>query len=337
MNEKERLVKALHGEETDRVPVICPGGMMNSAIKGVIDSCGIHFPEAHSDAQMMADLAYQVYLEGCFENCGVPFCMTVESEAMGAKVNMGNDFYEPHVCEYAIDTVDDWQKLSDMDLNAGRSKVVLDAIKLLKAKTDSVPIVGNVVGPISTASSIMEPVIFYKQLHKKPEAAHAYMEFVTQNIIKFALAQIEAGADVIAIADPSGTGEILGPKLFEAYTVKYLNMLVDAIHTKCPNVIVHICGRMANVYPQVRQVHAEAISFDSLVDIRNAGENLPGRNLMGNVSTYALEYGTEDKVSAITKKCINDGVCIVSPACGLGMTSPLANIQAMLKTAKGEL
>lgn len=337
MNEKERLLSAMHGEQTDRVPVICPGGMMNSAIKGIIDSIDVHFPEAHSDAQKMADLAYQVYLEGCFENCGVPFCMTVESEAMGAKCNMGNDFYEPHVSDYAIDTVDDWQKLTDMDLNSGRSKVVLDAIKILKAKTDSVPVVGNVVGPVSVASSIMEPVIFYKELHKKPEVAHAYMEFVTQNIIKFALAQVEAGADVIAIADPSGTGEILGPKLFETFTVKYLNELVDAIHTKCPNVIVHICGRLHNVFPQIRQIHAEALSFDALVDMHNAGENLPGRQLMGNVSTIALELSNPDKITSITKKCINDGVVIVSPACGLGMTSPLENIRTMLKTAKGEL
>ena len=64
MNEKERLLSALHGQQTDRCPVICPGGMMNSAIKGIIDIADKHFPEAHSDAQMMADLAYQVYLEG---------------------------------------------------------------------------------------------------------------------------------------------------------------------------------------------------------------------------------------------------------------------------------
>lgn len=41
------------------------------------------------------------------------------------------------------------------------------------------------------------------------------MELVADEIIRFARAQIDAGADIIAISDPSGTGEILGPKLFE--------------------------------------------------------------------------------------------------------------------------
>ena len=66
---------------------------------------------------------------------------------------------------------------------------------------------------MSTASSVMEPVNFYKELRKKNQEAHAYMEFITDQLIAFGRAQIEAGADVIAISDPSGTGEILGPNL----------------------------------------------------------------------------------------------------------------------------
>ena len=70
--------------------------------------------------------------------------------------------------------------------------------------------------------------------------------------------------------------------------------------------------------------------------MKNAGENLPGRQLMGNVSTIALERSTPDKIDSITKKCINDGVVIISPACGLGMASPMENVRAMLKAVKGE-
>ena len=73
----------------------------------------------------------------------------------------------------------------------------------------------------------MEPVIFYKELRKKNKEAHAYMEFVTDQLIAFGKAQIEAGADVIAISDPSGTGEILGPKYFKEFAVTYLNKLLE--------------------------------------------------------------------------------------------------------------
>lgn len=58
------------------------------------------------------------------------------------------------------------------------------------------------------------------------------MELVADEIIRFARAQIDAGADIIAISDPSGTGEILGPKLFEEYAVHYINRIIDHLQAE---------------------------------------------------------------------------------------------------------
>ena len=88
LTEKERLEKVFHHEEVDRPPCICPGGMMNMITSELMDTCGVTWPEAHTDAEMMAKLALANYENGCFENVGVPFCMTVEAEAMGAEVTM---------------------------------------------------------------------------------------------------------------------------------------------------------------------------------------------------------------------------------------------------------
>lgn len=334
LTEKERLDRALHHQDVDRPPCICPGGMMNMITTDLMDICGVTWPEAHTDAEMMAKLALASYEQGCFENVGVPFCMTVEAEAMGAEVTMGTRNFEPHVTAYAADSVKDWKRLSRADMNQGRAKVVLDAIRILKEKNLDVPIIGNLVGPISTASSVVDPVPFYKELRKCRAEAHEFMTFVTEQLIEFANAMIEAGADVIAISDPSGTGEILGPKFFEEYAVKYLNMLLDGIESKHAGTIVHICGQMRSVYKQIDMVHADALSFDAVVPMKEARANLGDRVLMGNVSTFALEFGDEERVEKLTKFCVRGGSNIISPACGLGTRSPIANIQAILKTLK---
>ena len=287
MDAKERIRKAMHQEPTDRPPCICPGGMMNMITTDLMDEANVSWPEAHLNARMMADLAEANYEKGCFENVGVPFCMTIEAEA------------------------------------------VLDAIRILKSRNLDVPIIGNITGPVSTASSVMEPVIFYKELRKKKEEAHRYMQFVTDEIIKFARAQIDAGADIIAISDPSGTGEILGPKLFEEYTVKYNNMIWDALQKETMGKIMHICGQMKNVYPQAELIHSDVLSFDSCVSMREAREHLKKHALMGNVSTWTLEFGQPEKVEQLAVKCWRDGSNIISPACGLGTKSPLTNIQAI--------
>ena len=331
MNSRDRLEKALHGEIVDRPPCICPGGMMNMITTDLMDACGVMWPEAHTNPQMMADLAAANYQNGCFENVGVPFCMTIEAEGMGAEVNMGNKVYEPHVSKYYVNSVSEWPKLKKMDHNSGRAKVVLDAIRILKEKNLDAPIIGNITGPISTASSIMEPVVFYKELRKNPEDAHKYMQVVTDQILDFARAQIEAGADIIAISDPNGTGEILGPKMFAEFAVKYLNQIIDGLQEEKMGTIIHICGQMKPVYEQAKLLHSDVLSFDSCVAMREAKNNLPDRVLMGNVSTYTLEFGDEEKVKTLAKKCWKDGSSIISPACGLGTQSPLENIQAIIK------
>ena len=334
---KERLSRVLNQEKTDRPPCICPGGMMNMVIAQIMEKVGITFPEAHMDAQMMADLAAAVYETGCFENYGVPFCMTIEAEDFGAKVDMGTNIYEPHVVEYAIESVKEWKNASAISFHKGRGKVVIDAIKLLKAKGEDVPIIGNLTGPISTASSIMEPVVFYKELRKSNKEAHEFLEFVTAQLILFAKKQIESGADIIAISDPSGTGEILGPKLFEEFVVKYINQIVDEMQKENIPTIVHICGQMKNVYPQVNKIKSDVLSFDSIVSISEARKNLGDRLLMGNVSTYAIEFSDPKKISELTRKCVEDGSNIIAPACGLGMKSTLINVKAIRKALiKGE-
>lgn len=328
---KERLKAIFEGQKVDRPACICPGGMMNMITADLMDQIQVFLPEAHHDARQMAELAKAVYEQGCFENYGVPFCMTVEAEEMGAKVDMGTKVYEPHVIEYVMDSVSDYEKLTPVDVTKGRAKVVTDAIHILKEETSGVPIVGNLTGPVSTASSVMEPVNFYKELRKKNQEAHAYMEFITDQLIAFGRAQIEAGADVIAISDPSGTGEILGPKFFKEFAVTYLNKLLDGLKKENVGTIVHICGQMHSVYKEINEVHSDVLSFDSVVPMKEARANLKDRVLMGNVSTYAIEFGDPDRVKMLTTSCRRGGSDIISPACGLGMKSPLTNVQAILE------
>lgn len=101
--------------------------------------------------------------------------------------------------------------------------------------------------------------------------------------------------------------------------------------------IVHICGQMSPVYTEVNEIRSSALSFDSVVPMKEAREHPKDRVLMGNVSTYALEFGDPERVKMLTKGCVKSGSDIISPACGLGMKSPLVNIQAILECLKEDL
>ncbi|GHV46925.1 methylcobamide--CoM methyltransferase [Synergistales bacterium] len=308
---------------------------MNFVTREIMEEAGVFMPEAHSDPALMVKLASAASRAGCFENYGLPFCMTVEAEAMGAKVDLGTRVYEPRVTGYAIDTVSDWRKLKPLSRD-GRVGVVLDAIASLRKDKQGVPIIGNLTGPISVCTSLIEPMVFYKELRKKKTDARDMADFVAEQLLWFGLEQLAAGADVIAISDPSGTGEILGPVNFAEYAVPALNHIVQGLKAAFPDAgsIVHICGQMKNAFGPLSDVTCDAVSFDALVNMSDAKKNLPGKAIMGNVSTYAIEFETPEKITSLTNLCMEQDVDIVSPACGMGNASPLANIRAMLRTVK---
>ena len=337
MNEKERLLGVLRGEAVPEAPCICPGGMMNAIVVGLMDRCGIAWPEAHTDPDKMAELARAVYDHEMFENYGLPFCMTVEAEALGAPVDMGNRECEPHVSDYVLGRVEQWPELPEPDLSRGRPRVVVEAIeRLRRTGKEGVPIIGNLTGPMSLATSLVEPVDFYKALRRKREDAHALMRRVTDVLVAFGTAQAAAGADVLTVSDPSGTGEILGARYFAEFAVQYLNALIRGVRDAFPGLrfIVHICGGMKNVFGELKAVEADAFSFDAMVNLREARKHLAPRKVMGNVSSFGLAMASAEKVEAMARAALGMGSDILAPACGLGTQSDIRSIQALLRAAR---
>jgi [methyl-Co(III) methanol-specific corrinoid protein]:coenzyme M methyltransferase len=334
---KQRLLSVLRKEagHTDRPPVICPGGMMNAAIVEIMEQTGHRLPEAHKDAHQMADLALDIHRYTGFENLGAPFCVTVEAETLGSSVTLGTLTCEPKVKKEAYGSVSDvlLKDVADL-LQSGRVRTVLQAIGRLSAAYPDVPVIGALTGPISAAASLVDPMTFYRELRKKPERSHEVLDYVTRFLSAFAASMIRHGASVIAISDPSATGEILGPRLFYAYAVKYLNNIIATAHAAGAPVIVHVCGNIKSVKHLIPALRSDAISADALVSLIKLKEQFPDLVTMGNVSTYLLEFGPADKVANTAKRLVREGVDIISPACGLSTSTSLKMITALTRAVK---
>lgn len=333
---RERLMRRFEKQDVDRSPVICPGGMMNSAIVDIMDATGHTLPAAHMDAALMADLAEDVMNYTGFENLGVPFCMTVEAEVLGSEINFGSLECEPkiqHERYASAAEVPDFA--AGLMEKAPRVLAIADAIQRLSRRNPDVPTIGSLTGPVSTSASIVDPMPFLKQLRRDRTNCQRVLDHVSDQLIEYAGLMVEAGAAAISIADPTATGEILGPKMFEEYAVRYLNKVVDAIHGLGVPVIVHICGKMDTVLPQVALLHADAISVDAFVSLRKVKDAIPEATTMGNLSTITLQFGTEDKVQRMAEHLIDEKIDILAPACGLSTSTPLKNIQAFTGTVTG--
>ncbi len=166
--EKSRLLNILNGQSVDRPSVICPGGMMNAAVTEVVEPIiksrggrGNH--NIHS--KDMVEAARRVHDQTGFENYGVPFCMTAEVEPLGIQTDYGDAFMEPRVTQYTELSIDAIVRKGRVNvLEYPRMKAVVEAIDLLK--NESIPVIGNITGHISTASSAVDPNVFFKSLIK---------------------------------------------------------------------------------------------------------------------------------------------------------------------------
>lgn len=329
MNEKERLLKVLKGELVDRPPVICPGGMMSSAVTELLQD----LDESHNlNYKAMAEVSERIYNKAGFENLGVPFAMIAEAEAFGAQIQTGDKETEERVVKYSADPLEDIIKRARIaPRNEKRMNTVICAVEELK--NNEVPVIGNITGHMSTATSVVDPLILLKMLRKEPDRACYFFRFINDYLKTYAKELVSAGADIITISDPTATGEILGGKNFEKFCVPLYHELTDVIHKVGAAVIIHICGNAGTILDGLNRSGADVVSFDSVVNIKYAKANLKPY-VMGNVSTQLLHTGKIEKIAAFTKNCIDSGVDIVSPACGLSMATPVDNLRAMTDLVK---
>jgi [methyl-Co(III) methanol-specific corrinoid protein]:coenzyme M methyltransferase len=309
------------------------GGMMNAAIVEVMEKTGHTLPEAHFSATKMAALAEAASEATGFENIGLPFCMTVEAEMFGGATEHGTLECEPKIQHEAFASLDDVRVRLDAD-KIGRSAVVTEAVNLLRGRRPDLPIVATLKGPVSVAASMVDPMTFLKGLHKSRKSAHRVLEEITHVLASYAGRLVAAGADVIAIGDPTATVEILGPGLFRDFAIRYLNGLAGAIHALATPVIIHICGRLGSGTQMLPSLDCEAISVDAMVNLKDLKAVSPSLTTMGNLSTYLLEWGPPHKIAERASELVKDGTDIVAPACGLSTSTNLANITAMTAAVK---
>ena len=306
---------------------------MNAAIVEVMERSGYTLPDGHSDAGLMEKLSREISRLTGFENYGVPFCMTVEAEALGSGIDLGSLTCEPKIKQERFASVSDADIALPEKAGLGE-RVRVTASAVSKLTGGDIPVIGSITGPVSTAASLVDPMMFLRELRKDKENAHRVLSAVTNWLVSYALVLRESGADIIAIADPTATGEILGPRFFEEYALTYINRLVSELRSTEIPVIVHICGQLSSVKQHVAVLGGDAISTDAMVNLRNLKNEYPDLVTMGNLSTIKLEQGDHEGIVRSTEALLQSGIDILAPACGLSTATPLENIAAFTGRAK---
>ncbi len=241
----------------------CSGDNLEQIPEEVVTETGITFPEAHTNKNNMATLAVALMKHRGDVISRVPFCVTVEAEAMGAQIKLGDALNGPRVESYPYSSIEEMSSLQKMDITKGRIKEVLDAVQIIAAAGEKVSL--SVEGPFTIISSLIDPMNFYKGLRKNPQQIRDILAIVEAGIISYSLEGIKRGASIISYGDPVGAMDIVGPKVYREFSGTSSQGIIKGIKEAGGKVLIHLCGKTSTALEKIERASSYAI--DARVDL----------------------------------------------------------------------
>jgi hypothetical protein len=182
---------------------------------------------------------------------------------VGVYANLFGCEYDWDICDYpqtryAVTTVEEARALRKPDWRDGEvCRLVMESIRYYRDRIgDAIPIAcTDTQSPIDTATLIWQTDSFFLACHDEPETVHRLLDMVTDVIIEFSLAQLEAigpnparpghnacisrargRSTGIGLSDDLAT--VVSPSVYEEFSRPYNERIARALG----GVVIHSCG-----------------------------------------------------------------------------------------------
>jgi [methyl-Co(III) methanol-specific corrinoid protein]:coenzyme M methyltransferase len=323
---RTRFLAALDCTASPRVAAYGTGTSI--ACQELMQVTGASFPAAHLDAEKMAALALTGHTVLGFDVVMPLFSVCHEAAAMGCRVNWGSPDAMPESGPPIFRDLDDIRIPPDLLAQPGCA-VPLRAITLLKQRLgDAAAVCGKVFGSWTQAYHYFGVERFLMGAIDDPDHTRRIIERLLPITVRFAAAQIEAGADCILLADHA-TRDLCGPRMYEEFLLPLHRQLAAAI--KAP-VILHICGNTSDRIAMIAETGLTGFHWDTKTGSPAEVRRLAGPRLalMGGISNYKLLRSTPAEIAADREAAAQAGINIIGPECAIPLATPLANLLAIV-------
>ncbi|HWQ19721.1 MAG TPA: MtaA/CmuA family methyltransferase [Methanotrichaceae archaeon] len=330
MNARKRIISALCGGRVDRIPAWLP---VVPVTVSMMETARAPWPGSHSDPEQMAKLAAMPWVLAGLPTATVPFCLSLEAEALGCQLDPGTINRTPSVKKRAADTPGEFEVPEDL-LVRGRIPAALKATEILRERLGSEIIINaKVTGPFTIAGHVFGVSNFLSWVKTRPEYVHDAMSRIVEVTKDLADAFVVHGADVVSISDPTSSVDLLSGQYYEEFVFPYHMDAAGSI--KVPTAL-HICGNTLELLPHIKHTGFDAYSFEEKIDVLTAKKILGDDiSLIGNIAPVAtMLQGTPEKVTAEALQCMRNGVDLLSSGCTLSPLTPIDNIRALVRAAE---
>ena len=332
MTSRERVFALLEGRPMDRLPLM-PITMMFAC-----DRIGARYRDYCTD--------YRVLVEGQLrtsEEFGFDYVNTMSDPAReAADCGAAVQFFD----QQPVALVEDQALLADKvtlarlkipdPLGGGRMHNSIRALGEFKKRIGREKIVeGWIEGPVAEGADLRGINTLMTDFYDDPVFVRDLFEFVVEMELRFARAQIEAGADLIGIGDAAAS--LIGPRIYEEFAWPYEKRLVDGIHALGGRARLHICGNTRRILGGMGRLGCAIVDLDSLSPISEARQQMGfGQALLGNLNPVSiLRNGRPEDVEAATRECHRQAGArfVVGAGCEVPRDTPHDNLRALCRYA----
>ena len=337
MKPKEILFKAFEGGKPERLPVTLFGAGMWS-IKGWGTSFEALSKDADKMTSMLVDMSSKLNCDIVYPGSGYN---NFHASALGGKIKF-REMGAPDLENHFVSSEEDLAKLNVSALDKDETiNTVKKALRQTKAKIgDSYAVTMTAWGPFTLGARLVGEETMMKATFKKPAFVEKVIDFAT-NILIHLYEPIVADKtlELISLADPTASGDLISRKQFEKFAVPYLKKFTDWARSKGVYTLVHICGNTTDRLDLFPLTGASCVSLDHKTDIAKAKEALHGKMCFGgNVDPVKIMLnGTVQDVETACKDVIQkagkDGGFVLMPGCDIPPTVPYDNIKKFIQVA----
>jgi len=328
MNGYQRILAMLEGRAVDCLPLM-PITMMFAA-----DQIGVPYGQYTADYRTLVEAQLTTVERFDFDYVSCISDPAREAADCGARVQFFPD--QPPTADEVNSLLREKTRLAGLQvpdpLGGGRMHDRVQAAALFRERVGGEKLIeGWIEGPCAEAADLRGINRLMTDFFDDPPFVRDLFEFCLETGLRFAKAQLEAGAELMGVGDAAAS--LVGPQIYHEFVLPYERRLVEGLHAMGARVRLHICGNIGRIVDDVGTLGCVMVDVDSMVPLARCREAMgPDQVLAGNIDPVkVLRNGTPDSVTEAFRECHRQAGprYIVAAGCEVPRDTPEANVRAM--------
>jgi len=333
MTGRERIFALLDGRPIDCLPQM-PITMMFAA-----DQIGVPYGRYAADHKVLVEAQIRTAEKFDIDHVSVVSDPGREAADCGARVQYFDD--QPPAIDEMHALLADKATLAGLKvpdpLVGGRMLDRVQAVALFKERVGGQRLIeGWIEGPCAESADLRGINTLMTDFFDDPGFIRDLFDFVLEMELRFARAQVEAGADLIGLGDAAAS--LVGPRIYEEFVLSYEKRMIDGLHALGTRVRLHICGNTRRILKGIGQVGCDLFDLDWMAPMAQCRQELgPGPVITGNLDPVkAVRAGTPESIRAAVADCYRAAGprYIVAAGCEIPRDTAEANVRALGEFAR---